>query len=232
MASEATYFSDASLAWQHWNLTDFIYRSEYLLRFAQFLEKDSTDLAKVVKYHLNCARTLIAEPLLLAGPTGETNELYTTGRGVTVIAQMQMENGALPAVMAQLSAALIAGNSVVICSDDTVLRACLSAAFEENCFPVNLVQVIAADLFHPILAHDVRQVGMIGDRQDARRVNLALVQRSGVIINPVIETDLDMLPVAHDSALVLRFVTERTRTINITAIGGNASLLEMGSANH
>ncbi|HAS64519.1 MAG TPA: 1-pyrroline-5-carboxylate dehydrogenase, partial [Vibrio sp.] len=41
----------------------------------------------------------------------------------------------------------------------------------------------------------------------------------------VSETDLVTLNVAHDPHLSLRFITERTRTINITAVGGNATLL-------
>ncbi|MGO3799410.1 MAG: 1-pyrroline-5-carboxylate dehydrogenase, partial [Vibrio casei] len=36
------------------------------------------------------------------------------------------------------------------------------------------------------------------------------------------------LVLTHDPSLVLSFITERTRTINITAVGGNATLLELG----
>ncbi|MCO4788283.1 1-pyrroline-5-carboxylate dehydrogenase, partial [Vibrio cholerae] len=52
------------------------------------------------------------------------------------------------------------------------------------------------------------------------------------IVSLVSETDLLTLPVAHDPHLSLRFITERTRTINITAVGGNATLLELGVDTH
>ncbi|QMV16083.1 1-pyrroline-5-carboxylate dehydrogenase [Vibrio spartinae] len=232
MVSKTTHFSDAALAWQQWNLTDFSSKSEHLLRLAQALELDAADFAQVITYHLNSARTRIAEGQLLVGPTGETNELYSSGRGVVVLLHKRSGVNASLAVVAQLAAALIAGNSILLCSDDTPLNSRLASALENSCFPVHLVQIVAVEAFNQIMTCDVRQVGMICEPQDARQVNQELSKRPGVIISPVIETDLDQLPMAHDAALVLRFITERTRTINITAIGGNASLLEMGSSNH
>ncbi|MDW6094539.1 1-pyrroline-5-carboxylate dehydrogenase [Vibrio rhizosphaerae] len=232
MVNKTTYFSDAALAWQQWNLTDFSSKSEHLLRLAQSLELDAADLAQVINYHLNCARTRIAEVQSLVGPTGETNELYSSGRGVVVILHKRSGANATLAVVAQLAAALIAGNSILLCSDDETLNSRLVSALENSSFPVHLVQIVAVDAFNQLMTCDIRQVGLICESQDARLINQELSKRTGVIISPVIETDMDQLPMAHDTALVLRFITERTRTINITAIGGNASLLEMGSSNH
>ncbi len=70
-------------------------------------------VAKVISYHLQQVSTLLAHTHQLIGPTGETNELYTAGRGVALT--IQEDNGiqAKQAVVAQLTAALVAGNSVV-----------------------------------------------------------------------------------------------------------------------
>jgi delta 1-pyrroline-5-carboxylate dehydrogenase len=76
---------------------------------------------------------------------------------------------------------------------------------------------------------DISAAALVGNRQAEQDVNRELAKREGAICTFVSETDLQALPVSHDPCLVLRFVTERTCTINITAVGGNASLLELGS---
>ena len=68
----------------------------------------------------------------------------------------------------------------------------------------------------------------LGTETGARQFNRQLAQRDGSIITPVVETDPMNLPVLSRSDFLLRLVTERTRTINLTAIGGNASLMEQG----
>ncbi|MFA0070912.1 1-pyrroline-5-carboxylate dehydrogenase, partial [Vibrio breoganii] len=71
-----------------------------------------------------------------------------------------------------------------------------------------------------------------GNSQTAQAINLQLAKRDGAIVGLVAETDLATMNVANDPHLSLRFITERTRTINITAVGGNATLLELGSEAH
>jgi delta 1-pyrroline-5-carboxylate dehydrogenase len=231
MAHDATCFSDAQLAWKHWNLTDYEYREECLLHLAKALESHVSVLAEVVRYHLNSAKPLIAGSHDFIGPTGETNELYTSGRGVYLMVQQQSGHHASVAVVAQLSASLIAGNSVVICTDDAELVSTLTSAIEGH-LPADLVQIVSLDIYQSMLSHDVRSVGFVGNETEERKLNQALAQRRGAIVNFVSETDLALLPNAQDPQLVLHFITEKTRTINITAIGGNASLLEMGSSPH
>ncbi|WP_305846204.1 hypothetical protein [Photobacterium kishitanii] len=55
-----------------------------------------------------------------------------------------------------------------------------------------------------------------------------LAQREGVLAQLVAELDGELVPVIGSQHYCLRFITERTRTINITAVGGNATLLELG----
>ena len=232
MVHQVTRFSDAFSAWENWNLTDFDSKSECLLAFKQSLQQNQALLGAVVSFHIEQASTLLAETHQLIGPTGETNELYTAGRGVALIIQDDATQQAKNAAVAQMTAALIAGNSVIFCSDDAELCKDLEAAYTQSSLPTNLVQFASLDAYHQLLESDVRSVGYVGNVEVERSINRQLAKREGAIVGLVSETDLDATPVAHDPHLSLRFITERTRTINITAVGGNATLLELGSDTH
>ncbi|KHA61917.1 1-pyrroline-5-carboxylate dehydrogenase [Vibrio variabilis] len=232
MVHQVTRFSDAFSAWENWNLTDFDSKSECLLAFKQSLQQNQALLGAVVSFHIEQASTLLAETHQLIGPTGETNELYTAGRGVALIIQGDATQPAKNAAVAQMTAALIAGNSVIFCSDDAELCKDLEAAYTQSSLPTNLVQFASLDAYHQLLESDVRSVGYVGNVEVERSINRQLAKREGAIVGLVSETDLNATPVAHDPHLSLRFITERTRTINITAVGGNATLLELGSDTH
>ncbi|KHT47885.1 1-pyrroline-5-carboxylate dehydrogenase [Vibrio sinaloensis] len=232
MVHQVTRFSDAFSAWENWNLTDFDSKSECLLAFKQSLQQNQASLGAVVSFHIEQASTLLAETHQLIGPTGETNELYTAGRGVALIIQGDATQPAKNAAVAQMTAALIAGNSVIFCSDDAELCKDLEAAYTQSSLPTNLVQFASLDAYHQLLESDVRSVGYVGNVEVERSINRQLAKREGAIVGLVSETDLNATPVAHDPHLSLRFITERTRTINITAVGGNATLLELGSDTH
>jgi len=232
MVHQVTRFSDAFSAWENWNLTDFDSKSECLLAFKQSLQQNQALLGAVVSFHIEQASILLAETHQLIGPTGETNELYTAGRGVALIIQGDAMQPAKNAAVAQMTAALIAGNSVIFCSDDAELCKDLEAAYTQSSLPTNLVQFASLDAYHQLLESDVRSVGYVGNVEVERSINRQLAKREGAIVGLVSETDLDATPVAHDPHLSLRFITERTRTINITAVGGNATLLELGSDTH
>ncbi|WP_100752703.1 1-pyrroline-5-carboxylate dehydrogenase [Vibrio salilacus] len=232
MVHQVTRFSDAFSAWENWNLTDFDSKSECLLAFKQALQQVEPELAAVVSYHIEQASALLAETHQLVGPTGETNELYTAGRGVAVVIQDALQQQAKHAVVAQLTAALIAGNTVILCSDDDELSQALESAYVQSSLPTHLAQFVALDAYHQLLDSDVRSLAYVGSHEVEKTINRLLVQRSGAIVSLTSETDLVNIPVAHDPHLALRFITERTRTINITAVGGNATLLELGSETH
>ncbi len=232
MVHHATRFSDAYSAWENWNLTDFHSRYECLLTFRNALNARSNSAGAVVSYHLEQATTKLAKPHQLLGATGEINELYTAGRGVAVIIQDEQSDNAQLAVIAQLTAALIAGNGLVLCSDDSALTTMLETAFEQSTIPTNLIQFASSDAYQQLLESDIRVVGYVGNKQVESTLNRQLAKRHGAIVSLVSETDTRNTPVALDPLLSLRFITERTRTINITAVGGNTTLLELGSEAH
>ncbi len=232
MVHQVTRFSDALLAWENWNLTSFDFKCECLLTFKTSLENISPQLAKVISYHLQHASTLLGNTHQLVGPTGEINELYTAGRGVSLVIQDDNSFAGKQAVVAQLTAAFVAGNCTVLCSDDAELISALKSAYEQSTLPANVLQFTTLDAYHQLIAFDIRAVGYVGKTSVERRLNRELAKRTGAIVSLVSETDLVAIPVANDPHLSLRFITERTRTINITAVGGNATLLELGDESH
>ncbi|USD67458.1 1-pyrroline-5-carboxylate dehydrogenase [Vibrio sp. SCSIO 43136] len=223
----ATCFSDAYSAWENWNLTQFDDRRDAVSSLKNEL---TPELAKVMTFHLEQAQSLIGEVHLMPGPTGETNELYTAGRGVSLLIQDDNSAPARQALLAQMTTAMLAGNSVVICSDDTELVEALEPNL--SILPLNVLQLQPHEASSQILECDIRSLGYVGTKEGARNLNQQLANRSGAIVPLISEYDLVMMPTAHDPNLSLRFITERTRTINITAVGGNATLLELGSDTH
>ena len=234
MVHQVTGFSDALLAWEQWNLTDFDHKSAQVLSLKSEIESQSAPLAAVATYHLEQASALLSEHHLMAGPTGETNELYAAGRGVALVIVDDCEEKvpALQTATAMITAALLAGNSVQLCSDDVQFNTLIADAAKQANLPTNLVQVASYDAAQQLLSCDVRSAGYVGNSQTAQAINLQLAKRDGAIVGLVAETDLTAMNIANDPHLSLRFITERTRTINITAVGGNATLLELGSEAH
>ncbi len=232
MVHHVTRFSDAYSAWENWNLTDFNSRCECLLAFKNALVESSNIAASVANYHIEHAASLLADSHQLVGPTGETNELYTAGRGVALIIQDDHSETAQLAVIAQVTTALIAGNGVILCSDDTALATMLEKAFVQSTIPTNLIQFASNDAYQQLLESDIRVLGYVGTPKVEAQLNRQLAKRHGAIVSLVSETDTINTPVALDPHLSLRFITERTRTINITAVGGNTTLLELGSEAH
>jgi delta 1-pyrroline-5-carboxylate dehydrogenase len=229
MVNNATIFSDVQTAWQVWNVQDFTTQRECLLSVQRRMAEINSTLASVMAYHVQQATSLLAEPHLMQGPTGETNELYAAGRGVALILVESNDAQASVAAIAQLTAALIAGNGVVVCSNNQKFDQVLKSAISSSMLPPQLVQFVGFDQASAFIEFDVRVVAVVGTNDTEWQVNHQLAQRESAIGLLVSETDLVSLPTSHDPNLVLRFITERTRTINITAVGGNATLLELGS---
>ncbi|TVO35683.1 1-pyrroline-5-carboxylate dehydrogenase [Vibrio algivorus] len=233
--SEVTFF-DANTAWEQWNLTEYTFKSECLRSVSRNLEETQPALSAVMNFHLQQANERLSEPKLMPGPTGETNELYTAGRGICALI---VEPG-MPwvAVIAPFTAALIAGNAVLICCDDKALNQCLENAIS-NVLPAHLVHIVAYDSYQSVIEADIRLTAFVGRTKTQRSINADLAHKKGAIVPFIAETIADentqdrcdslSLVQAHDPSFVLRFITERTRTINITAVGGNATLLELGN---
>jgi len=229
-----TCFSDSVIAWEHWHRIGFEQRKEVLAAVKErlTLTSESIDVASVVNYHIHQVSESLSEIQWMKGATGETNEFYAEGRGVTLIAQQSQCKRAISSVFSMLTAALITGNSVVLCSDNNIVNILIDDLIEQDYFPENVIIMDAFNSLNSWINNDIQCVGLVGDTELEIQINRHLAMRDGAIVSFVSEMDLAALNVALDPFLYLRFITERTRTINITAIGGNASLLELGNDVH
>lgn len=218
---------NSSAAWEGWNGLGYEARSQILGRWAEEL---APDVRAMVAFQCRNASEHVAETLLMPGPTGETNELYCAGRG-SFIVTADVETS-LVAVVGQIAAALVTGNTVFVCLPlDYVLSAGeLVAQLEKSGCARGVVTAIDSDQLADLVSHPaIAGVAYAGKLSTSQALARQLAARDGLLAQLISETDCESLPVIGSPTYSLRFVTERTRTINITAVGGNATLLELGS---
>ncbi|CAM3968516.1 hypothetical protein [Vibrio neonatus] len=231
MKNASICFSEAQQAWSLWNQVPYATRYELMLAAANTLPL--SNLKVPLEFHHKYCAELLSEPVLMPGPTGETNELYTAGRGVSlIIADSRVDVPVSKAFYAQLCVSLMAGNCVVLCVQDSDLAEQVLELIECLALPVGVLSLVEYDQYVQLLQSDVRITTVLGDDAFVKQVNRNLAQKSGAIAPLIAEVELAKMPVAQDPKLALRYITERTRTINITAVGGNATLLELGSAEY
>ncbi|UTM59465.1 aldehyde dehydrogenase family protein [Photobacterium sp. CCB-ST2H9] len=217
----------SNAAWENWNNLGFEKRITQLTQWSSKLE---SDVAAMVAFQCRNANAHVAETELMPGPTGETNELYCAGRGIFVVTADA--DTPLVAVAGQLTAALVTGNTVLLCLPEGFAKSAqqMVSELEQAELPKGVVLPVSADKLDDIVRHTaVAGVVYAGKRETALSLSRDLAARDGLLGQLIAESDFESYPVIGSPTYSLRFVTERTRTINITAVGGNATLLELGS---
>ena len=222
----------ATSAWLTWNAIEIEQRITLISQWSELLKlQHSLGLlpGQMVDFHSLHAVPLISSGEEMPGPTGESNVLSTSGRGPFVI--MAKQDAPIEAFIALVSCALVAGNSVVMAAlpehEDiisTLEQVCVFSDIEMPIFAVKDNNELENLIINPAIAG----VGYVGSEVEAIRLNRVLVNRDGQIALLVVETDLEGLEMVRDQSLVLRFITEKTLTTNVTAVGGNATLLALG----
>jgi RHH-type proline utilization regulon transcriptional repressor/proline dehydrogenase/delta 1-pyrroline-5-carboxylate dehydrogenase len=143
------------------------------------------------RYYAQHGRALFAEPALLPGPTGESNRLQLRGRGVFVA--ISPWNFPLAIFLGQITAALMAGNTVVAKpAEQTPLIAFAAVRLlHEAGVPPSALQftpgngaIGAALVAHPAVAG----VAFTGSTKVARTINRALAAKDGPIVPLIAET--------------------------------------------
>jgi len=157
----------------------------------------------------------LAAPEILPGPTGEHNELQLHPRGVIlVIAGKRAQMGV---TLSQIAAALCGGNAVVVAVVPKLAAALRKAIGSVSGQAIELVVVdsdtMIDQLNHPFIA----AIAIAGSAELERKIAMRLASRPGVILNLISE------PVGP--YLLRNFVSERCLTIDMTAAGGNATLM-------
>jgi len=209
---------------------------------------DKSHIKKMATWQINNALATLSEQQVMPGPTGESNTLSSEGRGVFLCTYFlypdthpkkhdeHTQTEALKVgIVGQVYAALCAGNCVL--SLDKELTDIITkslAANIPNSVLNNVIQTIDVDTQQEIIA-DTRLAGvaMISSAENIIETNQILANKEGLLCQLVAETITKKKENTWDTIAnpnyILRFITEKTVTNNTTAVGGNASLLELGS---
>jgi RHH-type transcriptional regulator, proline utilization regulon repressor / proline dehydrogenase / delta 1-pyrroline-5-carboxylate dehydrogenase len=178
-------------------------------------------------YAAEARRTLVPQPL--PGPTGESNELRYRGRGAFVC--ISPWNFPLAIFLGQVSAALVAGNSVVAKpAEQTPLVAAeavriLHAAGVPK-VALHLVpgdgKVGAALVAHPRVAG----IAFTGSTEVAQSINRALAAKDGPIVPLIAETG-GINPMIVDATALPEQVTDDVITSAFRSAGQRCSALRL-----
>ena len=206
------------------------------------------------RYYAAEGRKLFGDGLAMPGPTGESNLLRLRGRGVMVA--ISPWNFPLAIFLGQVTAALMAGNTVVAKpAEQTPLVAAEAVRLlHESGVPDSALHLVPGDggIGAALVAHrDIAGVVFTGSTEVARSINQALAAKDGPIVPLIAETgginamivDATALPeqVADDvvtsafrsagqrcSALRLLFVQDDVADRMIEVIAGAARELKVG----
>jgi RHH-type proline utilization regulon transcriptional repressor/proline dehydrogenase/delta 1-pyrroline-5-carboxylate dehydrogenase len=213
--------------------------------------REATDFCR---YYAAEGRRLFGDGQVMPGPTGESNMLRLRGRGVFVA--ISPWNFPLAIFLGQVTAALMAGNTVVAKpAEQTPLVAAEAVRLlHEAGVPASALRLVPGDgdLGAALVAHrDIAGVVFTGSTAVARSINRTLAAKDGPIVPLIAETgginamivDATALPeqVADDvamsafrsagqrcSALRLLFVQDDVADRMIEVIAGAAHELKVG----
>lgn len=226
-------------AWLSWNDLGVIARAELIAKWVKIISQEAAlgKLAgEMAKYQKHQAVTLLGDEKLMPGPTGEVNELYSAGRGLFVVSATDAEQSStINAIVGHISAALLAGNTLILAlpqAQQTLQFVLLNTLYTAGISELVVQGAEETALTALIESPKVAGVAFTGDAQTAQTINRRLSMRNGLLAQLVAEISGSALAYVTDTHFILRFITERTRTINITAVGGNATLLELGGGDH
>jgi RHH-type proline utilization regulon transcriptional repressor/proline dehydrogenase/delta 1-pyrroline-5-carboxylate dehydrogenase len=165
----------------------------------------------------------LKKPTVLPGPTGESNILYLEPRGILVCfadKDVGFEYWTLSIVTA-----LATGNVVISVVSELFYAEALEfrQQFIATGAPAGVFQVAKLQHLEALLSEE-KLAGVVIDSQSERSTYMVekLAQRGGAIL-PVITAE-------YNDHLIQRLLTEKTVSIDITASGGNTSLMTLVDA--
>ena len=165
-----------------------------------------------LRYYAKEARRLFAHPEKLPGPTGESNELQLHGRGVFVA--ISPWNFPLAIFIGQVSAALVAGNSVIAkpAEQTNLIGYAAVKLLHEAGVPEAVLQFLPGDgaTVGAALTRDPRVAGVAftGSTETARAINRAMAARDAAIGVLIAETGGQNALIADSSALPEQLVKD------------------------
>ena len=216
---------------ESWRLLGAVNRATYLQAAIAKLALLTGDANKAKRLfnHLLSAAPSLDEVHRMTGATGESNDLYVTARGKTMV--IGGESARAMAVLGQLIAALLTGNEVILhCpSQDEMCNEAAKILYETGISDDVLSVANDSQTVTLLYIDRLAQVAVAGNQSEVQTIIHKLANTDGILTQVIAVTDMEGLSEMLTPDYLYRFVTERVRTINTTAIGGNASLLELGT---
>jgi RHH-type proline utilization regulon transcriptional repressor/proline dehydrogenase/delta 1-pyrroline-5-carboxylate dehydrogenase len=157
------------------------------------------------RYYAARARADFAKPLALPGPTGERNELRLAGRGV--FACISPWNFPLAIFTGQVTAALVAGNSVIAkpAEQTPLIAAAAVRILHQAGIPADVLHLLPGDgekVGAPLVADPrIAGVAFTGSTEVARAINRTLAAKEGPIVPLIAETGGQNAMIVDSSAL-------------------------------
>lgn len=206
-------------AWERWNCCGLAHRLETLAPATKACGQP------LVSWQMARLQGQMAETVNLPGPTGEANSLHWQGRGVVCLLA---DDSATEAAIATLAfTALATGNTLLLPAGNSQMQA-LFHLLTSNGVPEGVVSLATSSEEALTQQVAIAAYAFAGTAEHARTLNRQLAERSGAIPQLIAETDTQQCLHIQSHDFPWRFVTESTLSINTTAVGGNATLLELG----
>ena len=224
----------ASKAFASWNKTAVEQRAKHLETLADLLEANQAELVALChreagktihdsideireavdfcRYYAVEGRKRFANPTILPGPTGESNELYLSGRGVFLC--ISPWNFPLAIYLGQITAALMAGNTVIAkpAEQTSLIAAKTVELMFEAGIPKEVIQFLPGNgaKIGGQLLKDPRIAGVAftGSTETAHTINLSLAERGGAIVPFIAETGGQNAMIVDSTALPEQVVTD------------------------
>ncbi len=178
------------------------------------------EAADFCRYYAAQARRELAEPLLLPGPTGESNRMSLHGRGVMLC--ISPWNFPLAIFTGQVVAALVAGNSVIAkpaAQTPLIAHRAVELMYEAG-IPQDVLYCLpgGGDL-GASLTRDPRLAGVVftGSTETARTINRSLAERPGPLPLLIAETGGQNAMIVDSSALPEQVVRDVIQSAFLSA---------------
>lgn len=242
----------ARAGFERWNRTPVAERAAALDKMADLMEADlekftamcHLEAGKIIqdgidevreavdfcRYYADQARQHFAEPLVMPGPTGESNELYLEGRGV--FACISPWNFPLAIFIGQISAALVSGNAVVAkpAEQTTLIASHAIRLFHQAGIPTDVLHLLpgVGPVIGQAITSDPRIAGVAftGSTGTAQRINQTLAAKSGAIAPLIAETGGQNAMIVDSTALPEQVIKDVVHSA-FTSAGQRCSALRV-----
>ncbi len=242
----------AEKAYENWNFKGALFRADCLRKVADLLEENRSEFMALAifeagktlsdanaeireavdfcRYYACLAEDQLAHPIELAGYTGERNTLSLHGRGVMLC--ISPWNFPLAIFMGQITACLVAGNTVIAkpAEQTPLIAARAIALLYEAGIPKDVVHLLPGEgaVIGPKLTADSRIQGVLftGSTETAKSIAQTLAHRTGPIVPFVAETG-GLNAMIVDSTALLEQVTQDVLTSAFGSAGQRCSALRV-----